>query len=80
MENNFNDLIIISDYDMGYCFSVFYKGIIKYRGNITGEHKSIYEDYEDSIYDKDFTNMCNKYNCNILVCRDGNIEYYERGN
>lgn len=66
-----NDIIIISDYDCRYILNVWFNGEESCK-----EALDIYRMYE-SYDNKSFACIMKKYHKDVLLCCDGNIEYFE---
>lgn len=68
---NKHELLILSDYDCGYCFSANYNGV---RLN-EDETNALYRIYDRDIHELKLYAF-SKYHCDLIVCCDGSIALY----
>lgn len=68
------EIIIISDYDGGYGLTVWYKGN---PDMVSSDARNIRNMYDSYKYERSIKDIIDKYKCDVLVCCDGGIEYFE---
>lgn len=73
MNKPINEIIIISDYDCKYGLNVWFKGEEECKEAY--EIRRMYHSYEED--DNSIYNIMDKYHMNVLLCCDGDIQYFE---
>ena len=73
-KHEIKDMLIISNYDFGYCRTIMLKG--KILTHHSAEMRHINNIFRGCLSDTKIEKLQEHYKCDVLVCEDGCIDFY----